>query len=156
MKSFQKGLLLGIVMVVACGTFVASTSSEKDTYTIVKTKGDKVVFMYYEKDKEGEYKNIKYRLKSSQTLHRGYGTTDLYKYEDLELDYKNGVSMEKKLYIAEDCIEVVKAHEDKSKKDEKYYVNSKGEKIELDITEVFNNKYGWIDANEYDDEWRFE
>ena len=65
MKSFQKGMLLGIMMVVACGTFVASKSSKKDTYTAVVAQDGDVVFNVYEKSIEGEHKDVFYKIKSS-------------------------------------------------------------------------------------------
>ena len=65
MKSFQKGLLLGIGMTVVCGTFVASKSLDKKSYTVSKlTDGegyyqrDQIEFTNYVKVMNGENNNL--------------------------------------------------------------------------------------------------
>ena len=141
MKSFQKGLLLGIGMVVACGTFVASTSSEKDTYTIVEEKERKVSFLTYEKAKDGEHKNMTYNLISKEIFK--LWNARLYKFEETEAEHKDGkvIGIDRKVYVGENCIWIEKNYFDKSK-DTTYYVNSKGEKISFLDCE----NYEWIDS----------
>ena len=134
MKSFQKGLLLGIGMVVACGTFVASKSSKKDTYTTVRVKDYDVVFTTYEKVIEGEYKNVFHKIKS-ETIFK-HLETDLYKFKETEFEHKDGkvIRAESKTYLGKDFFRIEK-YVDNSK-DESYLIYGKGEKLYDEINDV--------------------
>ena len=149
MKSFQKGLLLGIGMVVACGTFVASTSVDKDTYTISKLtddyQRDQIEFTTYEKVMNGENSNFEYKVKSVETF-RVHRKNHMVKISDMKVELlkdqsyytersakwaDTGVETEK-MYLGPDCyqIKIEFQHSDLRGSGETTITNGKGEKLE--------------------------